>query len=116
MANNPDGARESYHEVPARKYLFLYNTAIHKRFFKYYTLILITTTYLATRLFSLDQWLLAATTSWILANPVWFGFSCAILVTVGVIDHQLKGRAKRIQRRLQQAQRQPQQQAEVNNK
>jgi hypothetical protein len=40
MANNPDNVKgkPSYHEIPAYKYIFLFETAIHKRFFLAWTL------------------------------------------------------------------------------
>ena len=41
MANNPNQRKESYHEVPASKYIFLFNTAVHKRFFAAWTLFLL---------------------------------------------------------------------------
>lgn len=101
MANNPDGARESYHEVPARKYIFLFQTAIHKRFFKYWTLILVAGTYMATRLFSLDYWLLHNANVTIRAYPVPFGIGAGVLVVAFMLSRRSNGRAKRLQKQLQ---------------
>lgn len=39
MANNPN-RDASFHEVPTYEYIFISGVAIHKRFFKYYTLTL----------------------------------------------------------------------------
>jgi hypothetical protein len=54
LANNPDGKLESYHEIPQSKYLFLKNTAIHKRFFRYWTLFIWATVWIVTRIINFD--------------------------------------------------------------
>lgn len=60
MANNPeDGSKyESYHEVPASKYLFLKSTAIHKRLFLYWTLFIWVAIWVSTRIINVDLLLL----------------------------------------------------------
>jgi len=55
MANNPkDRKLESYHEIPASHYIFLFNTAIHKRFFLYWTIISMVTVWVSTRFINAD--------------------------------------------------------------
>ena len=79
MANNPN-QRESYHEVPAKKYLFLFDTAIHKRFFLWWTLILWVSCYTLTRVIGLDyiiltwhiqNWWIAFPYTAIIAGSLW---------------------------------------------
>jgi hypothetical protein len=76
LANNPEQRKESYHEVPASRYVFIANTAIHKRFFRYYTLILIAFMYVATRIVNVDLLLL----QWHL-NNLWI---IAVYTVIGV--------------------------------
>lgn len=56
MANNPDGQRRpaDYHEVYAKSYLYLFGTAIHKRFFRYWTILIWMSTWLVTRFLNVD--------------------------------------------------------------
>lgn len=79
MANNPN-ERESYHEVPAKSYLFLFNTAIHKRFVLWWTIILWVSCYTLTRFIGLDylilawhiqNWWIAAPYTAIIAGSLW---------------------------------------------
>ena len=53
MANNPQD-KGSYHEIPACKYIFLFGTAIHKKFFLWWTLLNTGFWYGFTRFFGWD--------------------------------------------------------------
>ena len=72
MANNPNGQHNpaDYHEIWAKKYIYLFGTAIHKRFFVYWTFTLWIFTWVATRFIGVDmliaQWHL---TNWWIFIP-----------------------------------------------
>lgn len=80
MANNPDSQRESYHEVPAKKYIFLFETAIHKRFFFYWTIILWLATWIITRFIGLDYMIWA----WHVQNW-WIAFPYAAIIAGAIL-------------------------------
>jgi len=59
MANNPDGKYETYHEVPGSKYFFISGpsgVAVHKSFFKYWSLFLVFSTLASTLIAVYTNW------------------------------------------------------------
>ncbi len=96
MANNPDGKYESYHEVPADKYIFIANTAIHKRFFLYWTTILFTGT-LALTLLSIYTpiWLILGTAAFnFFIAQYWYITVPAIAIATGISYLWMQRRSK----------------------
>ena len=89
MANNPDRPDhlESYHEVPSYKYVFLFNTAIHKRFFKYWTTFLVVGMYVAIRIAALDYLLLSSLTHTVATHPLVFAAAAAVLLVIVYLNH-----------------------------
>ena len=91
MANNPN-ERESYHEIPAKKYIFIFDTAIHKRFFFWASVTIWLATYLLTRLVNLDMMIIA----WHLQNWWIFATYTGIgLVAALVWKHEVERTAKK---------------------
>jgi len=79
MANNPkDRKLESYHEIPASHYIFLFNTAIHKRFFLYWTIISMATIWVSTRFINVDFLILSFLTVYWWVTPATIGILSVI--------------------------------------
>jgi hypothetical protein len=81
MANNPDGQRRpaDYHEVYAKNYLYLFGTAIHKRFFLWWTGFTWLFTYVVTRFVGLDYMIL----HWHVEN--WWIFAPYTAIILGAL-------------------------------
>ena len=105
MANNPSNDKGSFHEIPANNYLFLKGVAIHKRFFRWWTLLLwsftFSSTYALTRIFSYDT----RAYVWFLGN-LWVTVPVvAVLFGVGLIvrwDHSRERKKQEMLKRVRQ--------------
>ena len=106
MANNPDGSQtETFHEVPDSQYIFIsgYRIAIHKAFFKWYTLTVITFTLAATLIGVYTDWwqqLFIRTLTLIYVQHPIFGVP-ATLTTIAVVYLLYRRRRKRLLRERQ---------------
>jgi len=103
MANNPDGKYETYHEVPGSKYFFISGptgVAVHKNFFKWWSLFLVGFTSVSTTLLCLtNYWQLLLTATFnLLFVKVWYIGWPTLFITITVTylwySHRSKKRMK----------------------